>query len=410
VAKRLWADDYIEKSQLWEVAAWRHGRRASKVPSLKGPEGIVHTHEEISNVLSRRFFADTPPQVPPHFHDDPPARPTRTLQPIDKEMVGHLLSKASNRSAPGQSGHTWTVIKWTWSADPERVLNLLTACLRAGHHPRVWKEATVCVIPKPNRADYTLAKNFRPISLLECLGKLLEKVVAKLIYRDMSRHSLVPTTQFGGRNSSSTLDAGLTLVHDIQSAHHAGLRTGLLLFDIQGFFDNVNHERLVSVFENLGFAPELVNWCRPFLSDRTVRLKFNKRTSDPFDFVVGTPQGSPVSPVLSIIYTSPLLHKMREWNRAALGMYVDDGAIFACGHEWSEIEDAMKSGYTTCVEWLARAGLNAEPEKTELIFFLKRQEKTEPPAHIQLPLPALNESYGVQAKTELRYLGFYLDM
>jgi len=121
-------------------------------------------------------------------------------------------------------------------------MNLLDACLKAGHHPRPWKEAIVCIIPKPNRADYTHAKNFRPILLLECLGKLLEKLVAKILYREITKHALVPTTQFGGRNTSSTMDTGLTLLHDIQAAHKAGLRTGVLLFDIQGFFDNINHE------------------------------------------------------------------------------------------------------------------------------------------------------------------------
>ena len=77
------------------------------------------------------------------------------------------------------------VIKWAWEADADRLAKLLKACLKAGHHPCQWKEAIVCVIPKANCADYTLAKYFRPISLFECLGKLLEKVVAKLIYRDI---------------------------------------------------------------------------------------------------------------------------------------------------------------------------------------------------------------------------------
>jgi len=77
-------------------------------------------------------------------------------------------------------------------------MELFTACLQAGHHPCPWKEALVCIILKPNRADYTLAKNFRPISLLECLGKLLEKIVAKLIYGEMSKYTLVPTMQFRG--------------------------------------------------------------------------------------------------------------------------------------------------------------------------------------------------------------------
>jgi hypothetical protein len=408
-AKRSWADEYIEKAQLWEVAAWRHGRRLSKVPSLQGPDGLVHAHEGVADILSQRFFPQTPPSVEAHFPDDPPPRPVRSLPQIDKELIEPLLRKAAGRSAPGQSGHTWTILKWAWAAHADRFVSLLDACLRAGHHPRPWKEAVVCVIPKPKRADYSLAKNFRPISLLECLGKLLEKVIAKLIYSDMTKHALVPTNQFGGRNASSTLDAGLTLLHDTQSAHQMGLKTGILLFDIQGFFDNINRERLVSTFENLGFAPELVNWCRSFLTDRSVKLRFNGATSDPFDFDVGTPQGSPISPVLSIIYTSPLLHKMREWTKSSLGMYIDDGVVFACGRTWDEIESTMRLGYTTCTEWLTRAGLNVEPDKTELLFFKRSRERSEPPRYIHLPLPAAQTYYRVQATPILRYLGFFFD-
>src|SRR6267154_1009540 len=408
-AKRRWADEYIEKAQLWEVAAWRHGRKTSKVSSLQGPDGLVHSHEQVADVLSQRFFPQSPPLVETHFDDDHPPRPTRTLPPFDKELVETLLKKASNKSAPGQSGHTWMILKWAWEADPMQLIDLLEACLKAGHHPRKWKEAIVCVVPKLNRADYTLAKNFRPIALLECLGKLLEKIVAKIIYREITKHALIPTMQFGGRNASSTLDAGLTLLHDIQAAHKAGLRTGLLLFDIQGFFDNINHERLIQIFINLGFAPELVRWCRSFLKDRTVRLRFNGRSSDPFDFAVGTPQGSPVSSVLSTIYTSPLLHKMKDWTNASLGMYIDDGAIFACGRRWEDIESSIRDGYATCTKWLIKAGLNAEPDKTELIYFRKRGEKEDPPSNIYLSLPTQNTYYKVSATNTLRYLGFFFD-
>ena len=99
----------------------------------------------------------------------------------------------------------------------------------------------VCVIPKPKQADYMMAKNYHPISLLKCMGKLLEKVVAHLIYSNLTNFSLVPTNQYGGQVSSSMLDMGLALLHDIQSAQKASLKAGLLLFDIQGFFDNINH-------------------------------------------------------------------------------------------------------------------------------------------------------------------------
>jgi hypothetical protein len=72
VAKCQWADKYIENAQLWDVAAWHHSCRVAKVPSLHGPNRLVHSHKEVMDVLSQRFFAKTPPQVELHFHDDPP--------------------------------------------------------------------------------------------------------------------------------------------------------------------------------------------------------------------------------------------------------------------------------------------------------------------------------------------------
>jgi len=199
-AKRNWADEHIQEAQLWDVAKWRHGRQLTKVPPLRKPEGMAHSHEELTEILAQRFFTQTPPEVPEDFDDDPALVTPRSRPVITRALVDELLHKVSNRSAPGQTGHSWTLIKWTWEARPERLRNLLEACLKAGHHPRAWKEAIVCVIPKPNRADYSLAKNFRPIALLECLGKLLEKVVARLIHRDLTHLPLVPTMQFGGRN------------------------------------------------------------------------------------------------------------------------------------------------------------------------------------------------------------------
>ena len=385
-AKWKWADEVIGKSKLWEVATWRHGRRMNKVPPLRAEEGLVHTHadSDVSKILSNRFFVETPPEVPVRLEDDPPPRATRELPTFSKDMIADLLTDTSNLSSPGASGQTWRLIKWAWASTPEILTDLITGCIRAGHHPLIWRQAIVCAVPKPHRADYSLVKNFRPVSFLECMGKLVEKLMARLLYSEIIRHDLLPTNQYGGRMASSTLDAGLTLTHDIQVAHMAGLRTGLLLFDIQGYFDNINRERLVQVVADLGFAPEIVSWTRAFLSDRTVRLKFNNSTSDPFSSGVGTPQGSPISPVLSTLYTHALLRMTRDIKWTSLNLYIDDGAILACGKTWAEVESSLTAAYTSCASWLNRSGLKAEPDKTELIYFRRRHEKVDPPGHIFL--------------------------
>jgi hypothetical protein len=90
-AKRQWADEYIENGKLWDVAAWRHGCRISKVPSLHSPDGLAHLHKEVAGILSQRFFAKDPPDMDPQFHDDPPRLPTHQLPPISKELINPLI-------------------------------------------------------------------------------------------------------------------------------------------------------------------------------------------------------------------------------------------------------------------------------------------------------------------------------
>ncbi len=196
---------------------------------------------------------------------------------------------------------------------------------------------------------------------------------------------------------------GLCLTHDVQSTHTAGLRTGICLFDISGFFDNVNHPRLVQLISDLGFSPEIVNWSHSFLEDRRVCLRFNGILSDPME------TDSPISPILFIIYTSPLLHKVRNWTRATLGMYIDNGVLFACSDQWSEVSEALSSHYTDCVDWLTRAGLLIEPDKTELMFFRCRCKQLPPLMTIHLRILTEATYYQVKATTNVRYLSFFID-
>ena len=94
--------------------------------------------------------------------------------------------------------------------------------LRLGEHHDLWKTATTVVLPKPNKPSYSDPRAYRPIQLLECLGKLLEKIVTTRISYEIGKYSLVPHEQFGGRSNSSCIDAAMSLVHDIESAWKHG--------------------------------------------------------------------------------------------------------------------------------------------------------------------------------------------
>ena len=185
-----------------------------------------------------------------------------------------MLMETSNTSAPGFSGIGYQLLKqaclgWDkiWEGMSHTLISVYNTCLSLGHHPAIWKEATVTVIPKPDRPDYTRAKAHRPISLLETMSKLLEKIIAKCMQHEIVAHELIPTNQFGGWMHSSCLDAGLTLLHNVQRAQQVGLKCSILLFNIKGFFDNVTHDRMVNILRKLSYSHETVNWTDSFLKE-----------------------------------------------------------------------------------------------------------------------------------------------
>ena len=270
-SKREWADAHIQRSDIWEVAQWRHGRRQTGIPAIRLENGeLFFDHEEMAEALTRRFFAEERSAIPLAFEDDPPPHAARDFPALTPEEVHNLLRKTANKTAPGVSGFGWRVLKWAWPTIGDTLTFLFDACLTLGYHPPRWKEAVVVVIPKPDRPDYTAPKAHRPISLLECMSKLLEKVVANRLQHDITSLDLIPTSQFGGRQHSSCLDAGLTLLHDIQSAHAKGLKCAVLLFNVQGFFNHVNHGHLVSICKQLGFGTRVTGWLTELLRNRKV--------------------------------------------------------------------------------------------------------------------------------------------
>jgi hypothetical protein len=410
-AKREWADNIVTGGNIWEVARWRNGRKNSQITGICTSESeLTFEPEKMAETLAERFFAKDPGPIPTSFNNDPEPRETREWNPLTLKELGKYLDDTSDSSAPGNSGVAWWIIKLGWKVAGEHIQWVLNGSLSLGIHPDHWKTATVVVIPKPNRADYFAAKNYRPISLLECLSKLLEKAVSKRLLFAIDKYELIPTTQFGTRAFSSTLDAGLTLMHDVQAAMQRKEKVGILLFDIKGFFDHVKRDRLKRIMENLGFPREYCNWAHSFLSNRKVRLSFNNFTSDEMGQPVGTPQGSPVSPVLSAIYTSTLLRLQDHWNNSTLGMYVDDGVIMAHADDWESVDRLLIARYRHCKEWLRRSNLAIEPDKTEVLYFRRPYQWNDfPPNCICLPNPSENTSYAVQASDTVRYLGFFIN-
>jgi hypothetical protein len=153
------------------------------------------------------------------LHDDtsPPTLicsrnlPTRALAQISEEEIGAYLCPTSLNPAPGPSGIRYLLVRWAFEACPTTFSLIFNHALSLGKHP--WGDATIIIIPKPGKMDYTVAKVYCLISLLECCRKLLEKVVAARLGWEVDHTSLIGDCQFSSRHHYSAPDATLCLAY-----------------------------------------------------------------------------------------------------------------------------------------------------------------------------------------------------
>ncbi|KAL5527965.1 hypothetical protein ACEPAG_6766 [Sanghuangporus baumii] len=282
------------------------------------------------------------------------------------------IRTASNVSAPGLSGIGYRPLKWLITEIPGAILTLFNDCLRLGHHPRVWRAAKVVMIHKPNKKDPFSPRAYRPITLEETLGKVLEKMMANHLQYLANTEHWLPPNQFGGCQGHAVHDAAISLAGMVKTAWRRNLKCSALAVDIQGFFDKVEPAPLCDTLDALGCPQDTNTWVLSFMCDREVALAFDGTTLDPQPKPnVGTPQGSPVSPILATIYARKALEAAQRIPRTGILAYVDNHLIVTWSNDYKENCRVLAKTCRLLQDQLRKINMDIEADKTEAIHFQK---------------------------------------
>ncbi|KAI2867039.1 hypothetical protein CBS11852_11467 [Aspergillus niger] len=366
--------DRAGERRLWKAATYMRPRESwSSVPALKVDNRSVTGNQEKAEAFMNTFF----PMMAPAQEETPTRIPAELpWQPITELEVYRSLQAAKSSTAPGEDGLPMLIWKRLWRHLGNLITRIFAASIDLGYHPRKWRSARIVVLRKPGKSDYSIPGAYRPISLLNTLGKLLEAVMARRLSYLAEHYGLLPDTQFGGRPGRTTEQALLVLTNAIDRAWYGQRVVTLVAFDLKGAFNGVNKTSLDIRLQAKGIPKVARRWIASFMSGRQARIGFDDYCSEVIPLGnAGLAQGSPLSPILFAFFNSDLVDQPVNFHGGA-SAFIDDYFRWRVGRSAEENLAKLQSEDIPRIEaWARKTGSSFAAEKTELIHITRKRRE-----------------------------------
>ncbi|KAF7134039.1 hypothetical protein CNMCM5793_005619 [Aspergillus hiratsukae] len=364
-------DGVKDDKDLYNVLSWH-----KLTPSLKAPPSALR-----AAVLGRFNEADDLDEDPLNDWTGTGHLPWDTavsIEEVEKNTIG------VTRTSPGTDRVTVRLLKACWIHIRDALHALYNRCLALCHFPSSWKLAEVAMLPKVGNKDKTSVCSWRPIALLSCISEGLERIVARGISWTALTHGILSPQHGGALPRRSAMDLVAAFTHDVEAALAQGKVVTLVTMDV-GCFRRPPQTAAPSA---------------------KARVRLEKATTPSYPVQCGTPQGSPLSPILYLLYLTELL--LQDTKRR-FG-YADDMALYQISDTLEENAEHMAKDVQSILNWGATNKVAFAPDKLQAIHFSWKRNLTNPPIIVNdtltiNPIPPAEQG-GQQPA--LRWLGVYL--
>ena len=338
--------------------------------------------------------------------------PKNTLDPLEyieseSELVFDTMSctnptelieivKNMKNVGAGIDGINANIFKRTFPAIINEMVHLINICLQSGVFPDAFKIAIVKPIYKAG--DKTSFNNYRPISILPYISKILEKIVHLRIMSYILDANILNTKQFGFQKNKSTYMPLLLLQENITKSIETGKLVCGIYLDLKKAFDTVDHSFLTGKLERYGFAGTSLNLIKSYLTNRYQCVDFNGTKSNLKPVQIGVPQGSILGPLLFLLYINDFPNVSKN---ITFLQYADDTAIFFESDTADNLQLLIESESLHICNWLMANKLTLNTQKT--VFQVYKNSAKAPKLSIKL-----NNVEILEMET-VKYLGVYID-
>ena len=383
--------------------------RSSPLPSTFDSDDLPNVFSDYFTEKIRTIRNNFPPPNPTACPDTSFAgNPLLTFESVTDEFVLKIISSASAKSCELDPIPT-TLLYENLDILLPTITNIINTSLTTGIVPPDLKTAIVKPLLKKPSLDKNLLKNYRPISNLPFLSKILEKVILHKLLSHLQENNLSNPFQSAYRAGCSTETVLLRIVNDILSALDNDNISVLLLLDLPAAFDTLDHQILLSRLNSVfGIQSTALQWFHSYLSDRYQSTSINNSSSSPSQLMYGVPQGSVLGPILFVLYTTPLSDIIAN-HSVNHQLFADDTQLQKSAplNEVTNLTKELNACTDNIKTWMTENQLKLNDDKTEALLFPFSSSLK--PSTSPLPDSITLGSHNIPFSDSARNLGFILD-
>ena len=335
---------------------------STKLANTMGDYFLTVAEKLKSKIPNLPKVYDTLSQVFRNYYSEKGVVPkSKKIFQVSEEYVYKELCKLNVSKSTGIDGFKPKFLKDGADVIKGAVTHIINLSLETGVVPNELKSAIVKPLyKKSSRLD---VGNYRPVSILPTISKILERAVYVQMEKHLKDNNILYKFQSGFRTSYSTDTCLINLQDSIRMEISQGKYVGMVLIDLQKAFDTVDHDILLEKLDAMGFNHN--KWFESYLKGRKQMVVVNDVSSETGEVTCGVPQGSILGPLLFLCYVNDMPISVK----CKLLLYADDSALIVSGFDSKKIADELSRELESCRQWLIDNKLSLHLGKTEAILF-----------------------------------------